>query len=89
MKYLPRTLEGEVLKAVCNFPALVLTGARQAVKTRLLNHLFPQADYRLLEDPEIVARGRADPQGFLDELKLPVILDEIRNAPELFARSRS
>jgi len=32
---------------------------------------------------------RSDPQGFLDELHLPVILDEIQNTPELFAYIRA
>lgn len=55
----------------------------------MLKRLFPKADYRLLEDPEIVARVRADPRGFLDELKLPAVLDEIQNAPGLFAHIRA
>src|SRR5260370_32035380 len=33
---------------------------------------------RLLEDPEVVARVRADPRAFLDDLRVPAILDEIR-----------
>jgi uncharacterized protein len=33
--------------------------------------------------PAIVEAVRSDPRGFLDSLKLPVILDEIQNAPEL------
>lgn len=89
MKYIRRTLESQILKAAKGFPALVLTGPRRAGKTWLLHHLFPRADYRLMEDPEIVARVRSDPQGFLDELKLPAILDEIQNAPELFAHIRA
>lgn len=89
MQYIPRTLEKQVLKAVKGFPALVLTGPRRAGKTWMLNHLFPGADYRLLEDPEVVARVRADPRGFLDELKLPAVLDEIQNTPELFAHIRA
>jgi predicted AAA+ superfamily ATPase len=32
---------------------------------------------------------RAAPRGFFDELKLPVILDEIQNAPELLAYVRT
>jgi predicted AAA+ superfamily ATPase len=36
-----------------------------------------------LEDSAIVGTVQSDPQGFLDSLKLPVILDEIQNAPEL------
>ena len=89
MKYVARTLEPELKKAARGFPAVVLTGPRRAGKTWLLNHLFPKADYRLLEDPEIIARVREDPQGFLDELTLPVVLDEIQNVPELFGHIRA
>lgn len=89
MKYLPRLLEKELLKAAKGFPAVVLTGPRRAGKTWLLHHLFPKADYRLLEDPETIARVRDDPQGFLDELRLPAVLDEIQNVPELFGFIRS
>jgi hypothetical protein len=55
-----------------------------------LRRLFPAASYRLLEDPAVVATVRSDPRGFLDDLDLPVILDEIQNAPELlnFIRPR-
>jgi len=37
----------------------------------------------------MVSRFRQDPQSFLDELQLPVILDEIQHVPELFAYVRS
>ncbi len=72
-----------------SFPALVLTGPRRAGKTFLLQHLFPRAGYYLFEDPDIVARFRADPQGFLDDVKTPAILDEIQNVPEVFNYVRS
>ena len=51
--------------------------------------MFPAASYVLLEDPDVVDRVRADPRGFLDGVRLPVILDEIQNAPELFAYVRT
>jgi uncharacterized protein len=89
MKNMRRALEQPIAKACKGFPALILTGPRRAGKTWLLTRLFPKADYRLLEDPEIVGRVRADPQGFLDELKRPVILDEIQNVPELFSYIRA
>src|SRR5207302_10533058 len=72
-----------------NFPAVVLTGPRRAGKTSLLRHVLPHADYFLLEDPDIVARLRNDPQGFLDSVSLPVILDEVQNVPVVFALVRS
>lgn len=89
MKYIPRELEGQLGQAVKNFPAVVLTGPRRAGKTHLLRHFFAKASYFLLEDPDVVARLRADPQGFLDAVKTPAILDEVQNVPEVFTYVRS
>jgi hypothetical protein len=71
------------------FPAVVVTGPRRAGKTWLLRHLLPRASYVLLEDPDVVARVRADPHGFLDELEPPAILDEAQNVPDIFAHVRA
>src|SRR5438309_8877573 len=84
MRYLRRELESQITVAARHFPALVLTGPRRSGKTFLLRHLFPKASYHLFEDPDVVARFRNDPQGFLDGLELPAILDEIQNVPEVF-----
>jgi predicted AAA+ superfamily ATPase len=68
---------------------VVLTGPRRAGKTTLLRHLFPRAGYVLLEDPDVQARARADPRALLDELRLPVLFDEIQNVPELLGYIRT
>jgi predicted AAA+ superfamily ATPase len=87
--YLRRELEASLRAAARSFPAVVLTGPRRSGKTFLLTRLFPDATYVLAEAPDVVARLRADPQGFLDSVKTPVILDEVQNVPEIFAFVRA
>ena len=89
MPYIPRLLGVEVRRAARRFSAIIVTGPRRAGKTTLLQHLFPDARYRLLEDPDVVARIRSDPRAFLEELHPPAILDEVQNAPEILAYVRT
>jgi predicted AAA+ superfamily ATPase len=89
MLYVPRLLGDEVRRAARAFPALILSGPRRAGKTTLLRHVFPRAQWVLLEDPDVVARVRADPRTFLDALRPPVILDEVQNTPELLSWVRT
>ncbi|MGA3085273.1 MAG: ATP-binding protein [Thermodesulfobacteriota bacterium] len=89
MKYIPRQIETELKKASKSFSAVILTGPRRAGKTTLLRKLFPQADYYLIEDPDVIARLRSDPRSFLDDIRCPAILDEIQNVPELLSYVRS
>src|ERR1700722_20277001 len=84
MVRIPRRLAPVLEKAARHFPALVVTGPRRAGKTTLFRHTFPKARYILLEDPDIQARVRNDPRAFVEELRPPVIFDEIQNVPELF-----
>jgi hypothetical protein len=84
MKSVSRAILPALLQAARHYPALVVTGPRRAGKTYLLRHAFPHARYLLLEDPDLQARARSDPRGFLDELRPPVLFDEIQNVPELF-----
>ncbi len=89
MKFVTRVSEHLIMKAARSFPAVVITGPRRSGKTTILRKLFPRATYVLLEDPDIRARAQADPRALLDELRLPVLFDEIQNVPELFAWVRS
>lgn len=83
MKCVPRQLAPELEEAAKAFSAVILTGPRRAGKTTLLRKVFPKAAYFLLEDPDMVARFRADPRAFLEEVRPPAILDEIQHVPEL------
>lgn len=82
----PRTLEKTIRKAIKTFPALVVTGPRQAGKTTLLRNLFAKTHrFVSLENPDTRIRAQEDPLGFLEENSPPVILDEIQYVPELLS----
>lgn len=84
-----RELSSRLRKAARQFSAVILTGPRRAGKTHLLRHCFPRASYHLLESPDVLARVKEDPRGWLESLALPAIVDEVQNAPELFPWIRS
>jgi uncharacterized protein len=89
MRYIRRNLDKVVQQAARHFPAVVVTGPRRSGKTTLFRQLFPKAQYVLLEDPDIQGRIRSDPRTFLEELRPPVLFDEIQNAPELLSYVRT
>ncbi len=83
-KYIKRSLEPVLIRAVGEFPAIVLTGPRQSGKTTLLKHLF-QKEYKYvsLELPDVRGAARSDPRGFLEMYQPPVIFDEVQYAADL------
>ena len=84
MAYVARHLAGTLRRALRTFPAVLVTGPRQAGKTTLLREeLAATHRFVSLERPDVRARALADPNAFFEENAPPIILDEIQYVPEL------
>ncbi|MFO7802998.1 MAG: AAA family ATPase, partial [Desulfovermiculus sp.] len=82
--YQPRTLENFIIKSAQQFPALLLTGARQVGKTTCMRHLAAnERTYVSLDDPLVLSLAKEDPALFMQRFPPPVLIDEIQYAPEL------
>ena len=88
MSYLKRHLEDLVLALSDAWPAILLTGPRQAGKTTMLRHLAElenkNRNYVSLDDLTARELAKTDPGMFLQRYRPPVLIDEVQYAPELF-----
>ena len=82
-RYRNRWLLPELVRKTKDNPVVVVTGARQVGKTTLLQEEFPDWNYLTLDDYELLAQLKRDPE-FVFSSKQPLILDEIQRLPELF-----
>lgn len=81
--FIQRTLAESILAASRSFYAVLLTGPRQVGKTTLLQSLQNRS-YVSLDDIDTRLSAQKDPAGFIDRLKLPVLIDEVQHVPDLF-----
>lgn len=81
--WIPRYVEQLLHRMARQFPAVLVTGARQAGKTSLLRHLYPQASYLSLDLPAHAEAAQTAPEALLAQYPEPVIIDEIQYAPSL------
>jgi len=82
--YIKRTAEQFIKRASDQFPALLITGARQVGKTTLLRHSSPEdRTYISLDDPTNLSLAKNDPALFFKRFPPPILIDEIQYAPEL------
>jgi predicted AAA+ superfamily ATPase len=89
--YIQRKSEQFLSELLVGFPVVVITGPRQAGKTTLARHMFPDRLYVSLEDPDMLAFATDDPRRFLSQ-GLPhqgLVIDEAQNCPHLFSYLQS
>ncbi len=82
--YIERHIDSTVRKLLQQFPAVLLTGARQVGKSTLLQKIAPEYRYLTFDDPLLLTQAKNEPQLFLLNYDKQIILDEVQYAPELF-----
>lgn len=85
MKYINRDIEKILLKALKQFPVVVLTGPRQSGKTTLVRNILKDYNFITFDDPLNRERAFSDPFFFLESAGKKVIFDEIQYVPQLLS----
>lgn len=81
--WIPREVEKTIIEISRERPSLILTGCRQAGKTSLLRHIFPDYHYVSLDIPIEAEQAENAGEEFLRRHPPPVIIDEVQYAPKL------
>lgn len=67
------------------FKVILITGFRQVGKSTLLKEkLLPKYEYTVLDDFSELDLAKKDPALFMKNHNLPLIIDEVQRAPEIF-----
>lgn len=82
--WIEREISESLKGLAAQYPALVVTGARQVGKSSLLARAFPDHRYVSLDDPTQAELAEHAPQEFLAKFPPPVFVDEVQYAPGLF-----
>lgn len=86
MSSIQRTLEQTIVETSRMFRVLLLTGPRQVGKTTLLRMIdSARRHYVSLDDMNLRRLAQEDPVAFIARLPLPVLIDEVQYAPQLFS----
>jgi predicted AAA+ superfamily ATPase len=81
--WITRHFENLLRRMAGQFPAVIVTGARQVGKTSILRRMYPQASYLSLDLPANAEAAHTAPEQLLEQYPEPVIIDEIQYAPSL------
>ena len=84
--YIRREIESTIDTMLTQGKVILVTGARQVGKTTVLKeHLGDSFSYVSMENPRDHLLAKQDAVLFFDSHDLPLIIDEIQRAPELFS----
>lgn len=86
MSYIKRDIENKIISLTKEYPCILITGPRQVGKTTVLRRLMSsERNYVTLDDMEERRLAKTDPALFLQIHDLPLFVDEVQYAPELFS----
>ena len=80
-----RTIADYIKSCMKEYFSVAVFGPRQCGKTTLIKELYPDFSYANLEDMNIRALAKNDPEEFFTRFPEPVIIDEIQRVPELLS----
>jgi predicted AAA+ superfamily ATPase len=85
MNPLPRLVSGALANRLAVMPAVVVTGARQTGKSTLAEQLVAgDRRYRTLDDFDVLAAARRDPEALVGGNE-PITIDEVQREPTLLS----
>lgn len=86
MEYIKRDLEKKIWALIEDYSCILITGPRQVGKTTVLKNLMAEdREYVTLDDLAERKLAKNDPAMFLQLHGLPIFIDEVQYAPELFS----
>src|SRR5215471_18052067 len=80
-----RNLTANILAAFADTPVVLLHGARQTGKSTLVQEIAKnrKCEYITLDDATAFSAARLDPEAFIRNIEVPLVIDEIQRVPEL------
>lgn len=86
MGYIKRDIENKILALSKEYSCILVTGPRQVGKTTVLKQLMDEdREYVTLDDLEERSLVKRGPAMFLQMHSTPIMIDEVKYAPELFS----
>ncbi|HDL1208602.1 TPA: AAA family ATPase [Mannheimia haemolytica] len=80
-----RQMQSLLKRLVAQFPAVLVTGARQVGKSTLLQHIGEGYQYITFDDPMLLELAKQESRLFFLNHQGKLILDEVQYVPEIFA----